>query len=122
MATFGFSYGPGLEGDGTGGFTSLPLAIRRQPFVTAIRGTDVGPYGENDVSGIVQSRATRLLIRLADGEPLTIEPQLPSPGLRNRLHWLRGFRFFDLFYPDGVEPTRIEAYDREGALLAAERI
>ncbi len=121
MATFGFSYGPDPQGDGTGAFTTLPLAARRHPFVTAIRGA-VGPYAESDVSGIVQGRATRLLISFAAGEALTVEPQPAPLGLRARLHWLRGFRFYDLFYPEGAEAIRVEAFDRNGALLAVERL
>jgi hypothetical protein len=120
--TFEFSYGLGDEPDGTGGFTSLPLALRGQPFVSAIRGGEVGPYAEDDVSGVVQGRTTQLVIRFSAGAPLTLEPQPPSLTLRHRFPWLRGFRFFDAFYPEGLEPTRVDAYDRDGTRLAGEPI
>ncbi len=118
-ATFEFSYGPARAGgDGTGGFSGLPLALRRHPFITATRGGEVGPYAEYDVSGVVQARATRLVVRFAAGEPIEAEPQLPPRALRDRLHWLRGFRFYDVFFPEEAEPIRIQAFDRDGALIA----
>jgi hypothetical protein len=120
--TFEFSYGLGDEPDGTGGFTTLPLALRGQPFVSAIRGGEVGPYAEDDVSGVVQGRTTKLVIRFSAGAPMTLEPQLPSLALRHRFPWLRGFRFFDAFYPDGLEPTRVEAFDRSGGFLARDSV
>jgi hypothetical protein len=119
--TFEFSYGPPrAEGDGTGGFTSLPLALRRKPFLTATRGVGVGPRSEYDVNGIVQAQATRLVLHLAAGEPIEAEPQLSPQALRDRFFWLRGFRFYDIFFPEQAEPTRIEAFDRDGALLVSE--
>jgi hypothetical protein len=120
--TFEFSYGLGDEPDGTGGFTGLPLALRGQPFVSAVRGGEVGPYAEYDVSGIVQGRTTQLVIRFSAGAPLTLEPQLPSLALRHRFPWLRGFRFFDAFYPDGLEPIRVEAFNRDGAFMTRESL
>ena len=121
--TFEFGYGPSQgEGDGTGGFTSMPLAVRRQPFLTATLGGDVGPSSEYDVSGVVSARATRLVVRFASGESLESEPQLPPAALRDRLHWVRGFRFYDLFYGGEAEPTRIEALDRDGVTVASQQL
>jgi hypothetical protein len=54
---------------------------------------------------------------MSEGPPLTFETQLAPVALRNRFHWLRGVRFFDQFYAEGIEPTELSAYDRAGRLL-----
>jgi hypothetical protein len=58
-----------------------------------------------------------LVATMSEGPPLTFETQLAPAALRKRFHWLRGVRFFDQFYPAGIEPTEISAYDRAGQLL-----
>lgn len=95
----------------------MPLPIPPSFIFHANTGSGVYPELEGDASGFAQARAVRLVARMSDGTSLEIELEKPPARLYKRFPWLRGFVFFDQFYPTGIEPTEISAYDRAGQLL-----
>jgi hypothetical protein len=115
-ANLSFSIGtPDERNEGYG--SSFPLPIPRAFTFHANSGSEVDSFPEADTSGLASRRVTRLVATMSEGPPLTFETQLAPTALANRFHWLRGVRFFDQFYPAGIEPTEISAYDRAGRLL-----
>jgi len=113
-AMFGFSI---AEGGESGYFTSMPRPIPRAFVLTASRGSGVDEFPEADVSGITAGRVTRLQVELDDGQALETEPLRAPERFRNRFHWLRGLRFYDLFFPEDQEPIRVTALDAQGKVL-----
>jgi hypothetical protein len=111
-----FSIGsPSERNEGYG--SSFPLPIPRAFTLHANSGSDIDAFPESDTSGFAGCRVVKLVATMSEGSPLTFETQLPPTALSNRFHWLRRIRFFDQFYPAGIEPTEISAYDRAGRLL-----
>lgn len=112
-----FSLGRPGERNEAGSFSSFPLPIPRAFTVHATSGSEIDSFPESDTSGFANRRAVRLVATMNEGPPLTFETQLAPTSLSNRFHWLRRVRFFDQFYPAGIKPTEISAYDRAGRLL-----
>ena len=116
-ASLYFSLGrPGEENE-AGLYSSFPLPISRAFVFHATSGSDIDSFPESDSWGFASRRAAKLVAKMSEGPPLTFETQLAPTALSNRFHWLRGVRFFDQYYPAGIEPTEISAYDRAGRLL-----
>jgi hypothetical protein len=116
-ATLFFSIGRTGELNEAGYFSSFPLLIFRGFVLNATSGSQIDSFPEADTSGYVSRRAVKLVATMSEGPPLEFETQLAPAALRKRFPWLRGVRFFDQFYPDGIEPTELSAYDRAGRLL-----
>jgi hypothetical protein len=116
QATLWFSIGDPHESE-AGYFSTFPLPIPRAFVFHANSGSDVDEFPESDTSGFANRRVASLVATMSDGSTLTFETQLPPKHLSDRHHWLRRVRFFDQFYPAGIEPTSIAAYDRAGKLL-----
>jgi hypothetical protein len=83
-----------------------------------------GIFGEDEVSdvgrvfsGIVGGRATTVAVTLSNGKRLTIHPKLPGHRQRDRLVWLRGFRYFVRFYPVGGRAKIVKLLDAQGKVL-----
>lgn len=112
-----FSLGKPSEKNEAGLFSSFPLPISRAFVFHATSGSDIDSFPESDSCGFASRRASKLVATMSEGPPLTFKTQLAPSALSNRFHWLRRVRFFDQFYPAGVEPTEISAYDRAGRLL-----
>lgn len=112
-----FSIGKPDEYNESGYFSGLPLPIPKAFVFHANSGSEIDSFPESDTSGFANRRAVKLVATMSEGPPLTFETSLPPIGLCNRFHWLRRLRFFDQFYPAGIEPTEISAYDRAGRLL-----
>jgi hypothetical protein len=115
--TLGFSIGRPGELSEAGYFSSFPLLIFRGFVLSATSGSQIDSFPESDTSGYVSRRAVRLVATMSEGPPLEFETQLAPAALCKRFHWLRGLRFFDQFYPAGLEPTAISAYDSAGQLI-----
>lgn len=115
-ATLWFSIGDPAEND-AGYFSSFPLPIPRTFAFHANKGSEIDRFPESDTSGFANRRVAKLVATMSDGSTLDFETQLPPKRLSDRHHWLRRLRFFDQFYPAGIEPTSIAAYDRTGNLL-----
>jgi len=111
---FGFSVG---EGEGGGYFTSLPRPVPRAFVLTASGGSGLDEFPEADLSGIAAGRVARLEVKMADGQVLETEPARAPDRFRGRFPWLRGLRFYDVFFPDSQEPAEITALDRHGRVL-----
>ncbi len=111
---FGFSIDTGNE---SGYFTTMPLPIPRAFVLTASKGSDIDDFPEADISGITTGRAVRLQVEMADGQILESEPLRAPERFRNRFHWLRGLRFYDVFFPEDQEPVQITALDAQGKVL-----
>jgi hypothetical protein len=116
-ATIFFSIGKPGEFNESGYFSSLPLPIPKTFAFHATSGSDVDAFPEADTSGFANRRAVRLVAKMSEGPLLTFETSLPPAALCKRFHWLRRLRFFDQYYPAGMEPLEISAYDRAGHLL-----
>lgn len=102
---------------GCGYFSSFPLPVPAAFTFQANSGSGIDAFPEADTSGYAGFRVKRLVATMSDGSALEVDTQVAPPGLRKRFPWLRGLRFFDLFYPQEVEPTAISAYGRDGHLL-----
>jgi hypothetical protein len=116
-----FSIGACGEYSEAGYSSSLELPLPRQPFVSADRGSDLDDYPESDLSGLTSRGVTELVLRMSDGTTMSVEPQLAPRSLWRLMPWLRGLRFFDVFYTAGVEAIEVDAYDRTGRLLGGTR-
>ena len=114
QATFEFSIGESPEG---GYFSSLPRPIPKALVLTASPGSEIDDYPESDLSGLTAGRVTRLQVEMNDGQVLESEPQRAPDGVRRRFHWLRGLRFYDIFFPDTEEPVQVIARDARGRVL-----
>ncbi len=112
-----FSLGRPSEKNEAGLYSSFPLPLSPAFVFHATSGSDIDSFPESDSCGFASRRAVKLIATMSDGTSLTFETQLAPTALSNRFHWLRRVRFFDQFYPAGVEPTEISAYDRGGRLL-----
>jgi hypothetical protein len=109
--------------DGTVGyFTSLPRRLPPELVFTAIKGSGISDYPESDLSGVAQSRAVELVVKMSDGQFLTVRPTPAPPETRKRFPWLRGLRFFDVFFPSSQEPLKVTAFDRDRRVLAREQV
>lgn len=115
-ATLWFSIGDPAEND-AGYFSSFPLPIPRAFVFQGTKGSEIDDFPESDTSGMANRRVASLVATMSDDSTLEFETQLPPKRLSDRHHWLRRVRFFDQFYPAGIEPTSIAAYDRAGKLL-----
>ncbi len=113
-AMFEFSI---AEGGEAGYFTSIPRPVPRAFVLTASRGSDIDEFPEADISGITAGRVTRLQVEMADGQVVEAEPLRAPDRFRNRFHWLRGLRFYDLFFPEDQEPIQVTALNAQGRVL-----
>jgi len=113
-AMFEFSIDTGNE---SGYFTTLPRPVPRVLVLTATKGSDIDKFPEADISGIAAGRVTRLQVEMADGQVLESEPARAPERFRNRFHWLRGLRFYDVFFPEDQEPVQVTAFDAQGKVL-----
>ena len=52
-----------------------------------------------------------------NGEILAVKPAPAPPAIRRRFPWVRGPRFFDVFFPRGEEPILVTAFDRSGQVI-----
>lgn len=112
-----FEFSVGEPRSGTGYFTSLPRPIPPSFVLTGTPGSDFDEFPEADISGVTDGRVARLRVELTDGAVLESEP-LRAPGrFRKRFPWLRGLRFYDVFFPEGQEATRVTALDARGKVL-----
>jgi hypothetical protein len=116
-ATLYFSLGRRAEENEAGYYSSFPLPISRAFVFHANSGSDIDSFPESDTSGYASWRAVKMVATMSEGPSLTFETQVAPIALRKRFPWLRSLRFFDQFYPAGIEPTEISAYDRAGRLL-----
>ena len=116
QATLWFSIGDPHESE-AGYFSTFPLPVPRTFVFHANKGSDVDEFPESDTSGYANRRVASLVATMGDGSSLAFTTQLPPKRLSDRHRWLGRLRFFDQFYPAGVEPTSIAAYDRAGKLL-----
>jgi hypothetical protein len=117
FAEFEFSSGKTGKSIGRGYLSGMPLPIPPSFTFHANVGSGVYPELEGDASGFAQAKAVRLVARMSNGTSLEIELEKPPARLYKRFPWLRGLVFFDQFYPAGIEPTEISAYDQTGQLL-----
>lgn len=111
-----FSIGKGNNGSGY--FKGLSLPLRRSFVLSANVGTEIDPYPEGDLSGVARPLVRKIVARMSDGTALTIRPRLAPKRLRKRYPWSRSLRYFDAFFPAGLKPLRVVAYDRKGRRLA----
>jgi hypothetical protein len=115
-AVITFNYDrPGHSDSGWG--TILPRPLPRSFVVHALAGGDLNPAGEGDVSGVAGRRVSRLVLELSDGTTREFAPKKARPRAVRKFKWLRSFRFFDVFFADGVSPVRLTAYDDTGQSL-----
>jgi hypothetical protein len=113
-AMFGFSIDTGNE---SGYFTTMARPIPRAFVLTASKGSGIDEFPEADVSGITAGRVTRLQVEMDDGQVLESEPLRAPERFRNRFHWLRGLRFYDVFFPEDQEPVQVTAFSAQGKVL-----
>jgi len=120
QAIFQFSLDPpGYEDAGY--FTGFRLPIHRRFLLTGVTGSSISPFPENDVSGIADGTARKLVIKMSSGEPVAVKPERAPKRLHGRFGFLRGLRFFDVFYEEGRRPRVIRAFDSAGELLGSRR-
>jgi hypothetical protein len=115
-ADFEFGYSsPGSRDFGWGTGFSLPPP---SPFLIADTGSDISPYPEDDVSGVVHAPIRELEARMSDDSTRPITLVKARESTRERHPWLRNFSVFDAFYPAGIKPKVLRAFDGDGALIA----
>ena len=112
----------GTADSGIGYFASLPRKLPPELVFTATKGSGIDDYPESDLSGVTQGRVVELVVKMSDGQFLTVHPALAPPETRERFPWLRGLRFFDAFFPSSQEPLKVTAFDRAGRVLAREQV
>ncbi len=113
-----FSIGAPGDYSGVGYFSVVPLPLRPSFVFRANAGSEIDSYPESDLSGIASKRVATLVVAMTSGDSLTIHPSLAPRHLRKRFPWLRGLRFFDVFFPADREPRLVTAFDRSGQVLA----
>jgi hypothetical protein len=111
----------GEKGSDVGYLLDMPLPIPRELVFAADGGSAIDEYPENDLSGFTTSRAVELRAKMNDGTVLTIKPVLPPVPLRQRFPWLKGTRFFDIFFASTEKPLLVTALDRDGQVLGRSR-
>lgn len=107
----------GEPGSDSGYGSAMPLPVSQRFVFTANSGTYVGEYPESNLSGITNSRAVELQVEMNDGALLTVAPALPPRSLRQRFPWLRGLRFFDVFFSASQSAKMVTAFSQSGAML-----
>ena len=112
-----FSNGPEDDYTVTGYFTGLPLPLHPEFVLTATLG-EIDEPPESDISGVTRRHVSTLTLDMSDGESVSIQPALAPSPLLKRFRWLRGVRFYDVFFPADQEPRMITAFDRNGHVLA----
>jgi hypothetical protein len=113
-----FSIGRENDYTGTGYFTHLGLPLHPAFVLTANEGREIDEYPEGDVSGVTRRDVWTLTIEMSRGESLNVQPTLAPSRLLKRFSWLRGVRFYDVFFPADQRPRMITALDRNGHVLA----
>lgn len=116
-----FSVGPAGSADGVGYFKYLPLPLHPRFVLSATGGSEINEYPESDLSGVTSWRVASLIVEMGEGDPLTVFPVSAPEGIRKRFRWLRGTRFFSIFFPSSREPDLVTAFDRSGRVLARAR-
>lgn len=112
----------GDKDSGIGYFSSLPRRLPPELVFTANKGSGITDYPESDISGVTQPKAVELVVKMSDGQFLTVRPVLAPPEARKRFPWLRGLRFYDAFFPSSQEPLKVTAFDGDGRVLAREPV
>ena len=107
---------PGYSDAGYG--VGLPFPVPAAFVFSALPGSDLDPFGEQDVSGVTARRVVTVLVTMSDGSSLRIRPRLATRAAYVRHPWLRRLRFFDFFLPSMSEPRRATALDASGRVLA----
>ncbi|MGN6663869.1 MAG: hypothetical protein ACTHK6_06665 [Solirubrobacterales bacterium] len=102
---------------GGGAFTDLPLPFPQTLNFTAGGGSDIDDHSESDLNGVAAARTVKLQLKMDDGEVLVVDPTLPPYALRQRFPWLKGMRFFAIFFPDTERPKLVTAFDSRGHML-----
>jgi hypothetical protein len=113
-----FSIGRTDEYTGVGYFTHLPLPVHPEFVFTANYGSEVTDYPESDISGVTRRSVWTLTVEMRNTESVSVQPTLAPPPLLRRSRWLRGVRFYDVFFSASQTPERITAFDRQGRVLA----
>lgn len=85
------------------------------PFTfSAGSGSAIDEFPEGFLSGETAARVAELQVRMSNGEVLTVEPHFAPGTIRQRFAWLKGTRFFALFFPSTEKPRLVTAFDRGG--------
>jgi hypothetical protein len=116
-----FSIGREDDYTGAGYFTHLPLPLHPEFLFTANYGSEIDDYPESDISGVTRRHVWTLTVEMSDGESASVQPTLAPEPLLKRFRWLRGVRFYDVFFSASQTPERITALDRQGRVLARYR-
>ena len=90
----------------------------RIPPIRAVAGGDLGPKRENDVSGLANWRAKKIVVTMRSGKTVSFKPVAAPAKLREKWPWLNGYRFFDQYFPRKQKPIRIAAFSESGKRLA----
>ncbi|MGN6255752.1 MAG: hypothetical protein ACTHO8_12340 [Solirubrobacterales bacterium] len=99
------------------GSQDLPLSFP-QDFTFAAGGeSDIDEYPESFLSGETTGRAVEIQVKMNDGEVLTVEPTVAPRSIRQHFPWLKGMRFFALFFPHAERPKLVTALGRKGQVL-----
>ncbi len=114
---FHFDFGPPAPPD-VGYSSGMPLPVPAGFAFSGNSGSDIDPYPESDLSGIVGRGIRRLRVKLSEGEPLEFRPVAAPASIRSRFPFLRGLRFYDAFYAAGPKPMLVEAFDSGGRFVA----
>jgi hypothetical protein len=70
------------------------------------------------ISGVTGPNVATLELQSVDGGSRSIRTRPVRPGLAAKRPWLRGLRYFILFYPDAQRVVRIRLVARKGEVLA----
>jgi hypothetical protein len=117
---FHFSHGPEDDYTGGGHFTGLPLPLHPEFVLTATFG-EIDEPPESHINGVTRRRVWTLTVEMSGGESVSVQPTLAPSPLLKRFRWLRGVRFYDVFFPAEQTPRAITAFDRVGHVLARYR-
>lgn len=113
-----FSIGKKDDYKDVGYFTGLRLPLHPAFVFTANAGSEVDEFPESDLSGVTRRRVSVLVVEMSNGESLKVRPSLAPSLLRKRFKWLRGLKFFDLFFSTDTTPRMITAFDSRRRRLA----
>lgn len=112
-----FSNGSEDDYTGTGHFTGLPFPLHPEFVLTATSG-GIDEPPESHINGVTRRHVWTMTVEMSEGESIDIQPALAPLPLLKRFRWLRGVRFYDVFFPADQEPRMITAFDRDGNVLA----
>lgn len=99
------------------GYSDLPLPFS-QRFGFNVEGErNSDKYSENVLYGVASSGTAELQVKMSDNDVVALKPTQAPSSIRQRFPWLKGMRFFAIFFPTVESPKLVTAFDHKGHII-----